>query len=106
MTKIFNRVWHAALFHKLGSCDIFDGVWHGVLFHKLGSCGFSGQVFRPTLFLSNKLLYVFLDRISLLECPFNGRTPIVTSFGPTPFLIYIDNLPDLSVMLLLRLLFN
>ena len=35
----------------------FDGVWHAGLFHKLNSYGFSGQIFDPiSSFLSNRWL--------------------------------------------------
>ena len=72
----------------------FDRVWQTGLLHKLKSYGISCQIFGIiSSFLSSKRLRVVLDGKSLQEHPVNAgvRSSI---FGPTLFLLYINDLPD------------
>ena len=73
----------------------FDRVWPASLFHKLKSYGILGLVFGLiSSFLSNRRLRVVLDGKSSQENSVNARVPQDSILGPTIFLLYINDLPD------------
>ena len=71
----------------------FDRVWHDGLLHKRKPNGISCHMFGLTSsFLSNRCFWVALDGKSLQEYPINAGIPQGTITGPTPFLLYINDL--------------
>ena len=73
----------------------FNRVWHAGLLHKLKPYGISGQIFGLiSSLLSNRQLWVVLDGKSSQEYPANVRVPQECILGPTPFLLYINDLDD------------
>ena len=73
----------------------FDRVWHAGLLHKRKSYGISGQIFgHISSFLSNRWLRVILDGKSSQEYPVNTGVPQGFIFGPTLFLLDINDFPD------------
>ena len=73
----------------------FDRVWYDGLLHKLKSYGISDQIFGLiSCFLRNRQLRVVLDGTSSEKYPVNVGVPQGSTLGTTPFLLYINDLPD------------
>ena len=73
---------------------VFDRTWHPGLLHKLKCYGISGQIFGLISFLSNRWLQAVLDGKSSQEYPVNAGVTQDSIFGPTLFILYMNDLPD------------
>ena len=74
ISKVFGRIWHAGLLHKLKSFGISDWIFSLISF-----------------FLSNRWLWMVLEGKFSQE---PGVPQAGSILGPTLFLLYINNLPD------------
>ena len=101
LTVVSDRI--ARAFNKSGATravalDIsksFDRVLHGGLLHKRKSYGISGQIFDLiSSFVSNRRLRVVLDGKFSQEYQVNAGVSQGSILSPTPFLLYIKDLPD------------
>ena len=94
IARAFNRS-RATRAVALDISKAFDRVLHAGLLHKLKSYGISGQIFGIiSSFLSNRQLQVVLDGKSSQEYTVNAGVLQGSIFGPTLFLLHINDLPD------------
>ena len=106
IARAFNRSG-ATRAVALDMSKVFDRVWHAGLLHKLKSYGISGQIFGLiSSFLSNRQLRVILDGKSSQEYPVNAGVPLKGLFLILHFSYYtlMIFLMMLSVILLSMLM--
>ena len=98
IARAFNRSG-ATRAVALDISKVFDRVWHAGLLHKLKSYGISGQIFGLiSSFLSSRWLWVVLNGKTPQEYPVNVGVSQGSILGPTLFLLYMILLSTLNVI--------
>ena len=93
IARAFNR-FGATRTVALDISKVFYRIWHAGLLHKLKTYGISSQIFGPiSSFLSNRKLQMVLDGKSSQEYPVNTAFPQRFILGLTLFILYINDLP-------------
>ena len=93
--KNFGETSTAKNYHPVSLLSVVSKVFEKLLLHKLKSYGISGQIFGLiSSFLSNRRLWGFLDGKFSQEYAVSAGVPQGSIFGPTLFLLYINDLPD------------
>ena len=94
IAKTFNRSG-ATRAKALNISKAFDRVWHAALLHKVRSYGISGQIFGLiSSFLSTRRLQVVLDGKFSQEYLVNAGVPQGSILSNTLFLVYINDFPN------------
>ena len=76
----------------------FDTVWHAGLLHKLKAYGVIGSIISIVeSFLQDRAIEVVLDAQSYTPHAINAGVAHGLVLGPTLFLVYIDDLPDIAL---------
>ena len=94
IARAFNKSG-AARAAALDISKAFERVWYATLFHKLKSYAISGQIFSLiSSFFSKRRLQEVLDGKNSPVYPINAGDTQDSILGSTLFLLYINDLPD------------
>ena len=82
--------------HLLDISIAFDRVWHKALISKFPSFGFYPALYSISNFLSNRYIAAVVDGHCSSPKPINSGVPQSSALSPTLFLMFINNLLNLS----------